>query len=60
MFGPFDSIFDLDHDGKMSAFEKGAETDYIERMTQLTNQKSKPNHHHNDGDWHNKHPRPQE
>ena len=32
MTGPFDPIFDFNRDGKMSAFEKGAEADFIDRM----------------------------
>ena len=32
MFGPYDDLFDFDHDGKMDGLEVAAEMDYMKRL----------------------------
>ena len=33
MFGPLDRFFDFNGDGKLGAFERGAELDFLDRMS---------------------------
>ena len=33
MFGPLDKFFDFNGDGKLGAFERGAELDFLDRMS---------------------------
>ena len=33
MFGPLDKFFDFNGDGKLGAFERGAELDFLDQMS---------------------------
>lgn len=61
MFGPLDKFFDFNGDGKLSAFERGAELDFLDQMSRedQKGQNSDSDHDYNwpwddrkeEGDW---------